>query len=312
MTESPPPVHLAGNCAVDVVVGNALTSDSKRDGPNLGSLQILPEAPELLLAGNAGWPAYLLAKMGHTVQLNARVGHDLFGEFLRDQLSRAGVDLVGPDAETTAVSILPPTAGGLQAGIVYPGEPIDWATSLPAVASAGVLGWFFAAGYTGIHPSDAAALKCLFVGLLERNVKIVFDPGPWFAELVGKKKMFELFTMVHCLTATESELGDWFSEADATTLAQRALECGVETIVMKRGPAGAMYASADVRTGNVSATPVPDANTVGAGDTFNAGLLHGLSSNMPLQEAVSFAVSIATELIRVGRGAFTRSRMNDK
>lgn len=308
-TESLPAVHLAGNCAVDVVVQNTGGNVRERDAQSTGNLQILGERPDTLLAGNAGWPAFLLATMGHTVQLNARIGHDLYGQFLRDLLARAGVDLVGPDADATAVSILPPAAGGVRAGMIYPGEPIDWASSLQAVASGGP-GWFFASGYTGIGPTDAVALKSLFTELLDRHVKIVFDPSPWFADRVGKEPMFKLFTMVHCLSATESEMRDWFSEADPMTLAQQALDRGVEIVVMKRGPAGAMYAAADGSSGSLSTTTVPDANTVGAGDTFNAGLLHGLSTNMPLQDAVAFAVRIATELVKVGRGEFTLSYPN--
>ena len=307
MTESLPPLHLAGNCAVDLVVRTTDCNVWEPDGQSTCNLQILAEGLNAHLAGNAAWPAYLLATMGHTVQLNARIGHDLFGKFLRDQLAGAGVDLVGPDAEATAVSILPPATGGVRAGMIYPGEPIDWATSLQEVASIPSFGWFFASGYTGISPSDAEPLKRLFTGLFERQVKIVFDPGPWFADRVGIEKMFELFTMVYCLSATELELGDWFNETDPMTFAQQALDCGVEIVATKRGPVGATYASADGRTGNVPTTPVPNANTVGAGDTFNAGLIHGLSTNMPLQDAVSFAVSIATKFIRVGRETFVLS-----
>ena len=32
--------------------------------------------------GGAGWPAYLLAQLGHAVRLNTRLGRDLFGAFL--------------------------------------------------------------------------------------------------------------------------------------------------------------------------------------------------------------------------------------
>ena len=132
MTECLPPVHLAGNCAVDLIVQNTGSNVPEKDAESTGNIQIIGEGPDTFLAGNAGCPACLLAKMGHTVQLNARVGHDMFGEFLRNQLARAGVDLVGLAAGATAVSILPPTTGGLRAGVIYPGEPIDWAASLQA------------------------------------------------------------------------------------------------------------------------------------------------------------------------------------
>ena len=73
MTDTLPPVHLAGNCAVDVIVQNTAGNVQNSRGKSTNSLQIINEAPETVLAGNAGWPAFLLAKMGHSVQLNTKV-----------------------------------------------------------------------------------------------------------------------------------------------------------------------------------------------------------------------------------------------
>jgi hypothetical protein len=100
-----------------------------------------------------------------------------------------GVELVGPDAAATPVSILPATEGGLSGGVIYPGEPIAWSASLPALESATNPRWFFVSGYGGVRPTDAAELLSLFVKLHERQVQIVFDPGPWFAGRVGRQEM---------------------------------------------------------------------------------------------------------------------------
>lgn len=308
MTESLPPVHLAGNCAVDVTIENTAGNVRRKDTSSTGRIQIIYEAPETLLAGNAGWPAYLLATMGHPVQLNSKVGHDPFGIFLRQKLAAVGVELVGPDAAATPVSILPATEGGLSGGVIYPGEPIAWSASLPALESATNPRWFFVSGYGGVRPTDAAELLSLFVKLHERQVQIVFDPGPWFAGRVGRQEMLDLFSKVHCLCGTDSELGHWFAEGDSEAIARSALESGAGMVVLKQGPAGATFVSTSGESDHVSTTPVTKATAIAAGDTFNAGLLHGLSTCMPLREAVSHAVSIATELVRVGRGSFALSR----
>ena len=118
-----PSVHLAGNCAVDIMV-------RAQNGWSDSTLQRLAEGPVPLFAGGAGWPAYLLGKIGHRVQLNTKIGRDLFGAFLRDRLAGAGVELVGPEPQSTAVSMLLSAAGGLKSGMVYPGEPIDWLASV--------------------------------------------------------------------------------------------------------------------------------------------------------------------------------------
>ena len=126
MTQGLPKLHLAGNCAVDVMVpqwGDKVPTD---DQQQLGNIQILSSAPENLLAGNAGWPAFLLGSMGHVVQLNAQVGNDPFGKFLRERLASAGVELVSPAANSSAVSILPAARGGVRAGMISSGESIDW------------------------------------------------------------------------------------------------------------------------------------------------------------------------------------------
>jgi len=44
---------------------------------------------------------------------------------------------------------------------------------------------------------------------------------------------------------------------------------------------------------HVVATDIAVVDTVGAGDTFNAGLIHGLATGMTLQEALQYAVALA-------------------
>lgn len=44
---------------------------------------------------------------------------------------------------------------------------------------------------------------------------------------------------------------------------------------------------------HVAATDIVVLDTVGAGDTFNAGLIHGLATGMTLQEALQYAVGLA-------------------
>ena len=298
------PIHLAGNCAVDVMVPAAIgEADAK--------LRILKAGPSVTLAGGAGWPAYLLAQLGHAVQLNTRLGRDLFGTVLRGRLAEVGVKVVGPDAGATAVSVISAVAGGLRSGFVYPGEPIDWRASAERLRSAEANRWFFASGYSGVGEADFRELRRLFTELRDRQARIVFDPSPWFAKQVERDAMLELFSSVYCLSATQSELGAWFPARDPTTLARQVLDCGPACAVVKQGLDGATVATAHGTIQRMPTTPVAGANTVGAGDTFNAGLLHGLSADLPARDAVALAVRMATEVVRVGRAAFRVSAFRD-
>ena len=301
------PIHLAGNCAVDVMVPAAIGEE----GGRAATLRILTEGPTVTLAGGAGWPAYLLARLGHPVQLNTRLGRDLFGGVLRDRLAEAGVEVVGPDAAATALSVIAAAEGGLRSGFVYPGEAIDWRSSAERLRSAPATRWFFASGYSGVDEADFQELSELFRDLQDREVRIVFDPSPWFAQRVGRDAMLELFASVYCLSATQSELGAWFPAADPKALARHVLDCGPACAVVKQGPDGATVATAYGTMQSVLTTPVEGANTVGAGDTFSAGLLHGLSADLPAPDAVAIAVRMATEVVRVGRAAFRVTAFRD-
>ena len=277
---------------------------ANEDRGRVPTLRILTEGPAVTLAGGAGWPAYLLAQLGHPVQLNTRLGRDLFGGVLRDRLAEAGVEVVGPDAAATAVSMISAAEGGLRSGFVYPGEPIDWRASAEGLRSVPGTRWFFVSGYSGVGEADFRTLNDLFRELRDREVRIVFDPSPWFARRVERAAMLELFSSVYCLSATQSELSVWFPAEDPEALARHVLSCGPACAVVKQGPDGATVATAHGTMQRVPTTPVAGANTVGAGDTFNAGLLHGLSTDLPVPDAVTFAVRIATEVVRVGRAAF--------
>ena len=81
---------------------------------------------------------------------------------------------------------------------------------------------------------------------------------------------------------------------------------------MKQGPDGATVATAHGTIQRVPTTPIAGANTVGAGDTFSAGLLYGLSTDLPAPDAVALAVRMATEVVRGGRAAFRVTAFRDR
>lgn len=74
------------------------------------------------------------------------------------------------------------------------------------------------------------------------------------------------------------EDADWlFGKADASSHGQRVLDAGVQLAVITEGADGAT-AFTRQHTVSVEAQKVSVVDTVGAGDTFNAGLLDGLNT----------------------------------
>lgn len=70
------------------------------------------------------------------------------------------------------------------------------------------------------------------------------------------------------------------------------LAAGPDRVVVRRGAAGAVAATAGTRH-EVAAVPVPVVDTVGAGDAFTAGYLHEVLGGRPLNEALRTGAWVA-------------------
>ncbi|WP_104202240.1 1-phosphofructokinase [Billgrantia saliphila] len=105
----------------------------------------------------------------------------------------------------------------------------------------------------------------------------------------------------------EHELAAWAGVALDTAEARldaalRLYAAGVEEAVLSAGPDGVLWVS---RRGAWQAMPprLAVASTVGAGDTLLAGLLHGVLSSHPPEQALRLATALSAESVRhVGVG----------
>jgi fructokinase len=88
-------------------------------------------------------------------------------------------------------------------------------------------------------------------------------------------RMRRMLGMSDIVKVSDEDLA-WFGEGDFNTVAPRWLSEGPKLVVMTRGGEGAVALAACGRV-EVPAIRVTVADTVGAGDTFNAGLLDSLN-----------------------------------
>jgi len=97
---------------------------------------------------------------------------------------------------------------------------------------------------------------------------------------------FEILTFVDVLMPNEREVCEMMRESDADR-AMRRLGKLMPLLVVKRGARGAVALRGDERLDS----PSPDVETVdaiGAGDSFNAGFLHGFARRWPLDRCLQF------------------------
>jgi fructokinase len=99
-----------------------------------------------------------------------------------------------------------------------------------------------------------------------------------------RARMLRMIAMADILKLSDEDLG-WFGEGgDLDEIVARWLDLGPRLVVMTRGAAGAV---AYTKSHKVSVTPKPVkvVDTVGAGDTFNAGMLASLHDQKVLSKS---------------------------
>ncbi len=150
---------------------------------------------------------------------------------------------------------------------------------------------------------DFGELEELFAAAHGEGTRIVFDPSPWFAGRVPRERMVALLTHLYGLVATEEELAQWLPDECGEALAGAVLAAGPDCVVIERGAQGALYAAASNESGTVPTEAVSQSSSIGAGDTLNGRLLYGPSTGEKLPTPVTAALSLATKVVRHGRGA---------
>ncbi len=291
-------VYVAGNTTLDVLVRDVTAWQGRAADAWAGNVQLLPQPIDPSLGGGGAAAAYLLGRLGQPVVLNTNLGTDGWGRLLHAWLSEAQVDIGDPPAAATAVNVILLTPEGKRQALYYTGEKVRWQRSLVEPAPA----WFLASGYGKVEAEDAESLQQVFTEWRQRGTRILFDPSPWFNGRIAREAMQALWAAVNVLVATEEELAFWQPAATLEELATRVLACGPDSVVIKRGGDGAFYGSQGGEHGRVSVPRVDNANTVGAGDTFNGRLLYGLCREETLSTAVAAATHLATAVVKRGRG----------
>ena len=262
-------------------------------------------------AGGAVFNAAIaLGRLGAPVSFFSGLSTDLFGRQLADALAASGVDLAPvrfSDRPTTLAFVH--LAEG-QASYTFYDE--NSAGRMLAEADLPVL----AEAIEALHLSGISlvAEPCgsTYEALARREHgrrTIMLDPNIRAAFIADRQahlaRMRRMIAIADIVKLSDEDLV-WFGEAGSDDeIAARWLRMGLKAVVITKGGDGAVGYTARSRV-EVPARPVEVADTVGAGDTFNAGLLCFLHeagllaktavaglSDVQLRSALDFAMDAA-------------------
>jgi fructokinase len=251
------------------------------------------------LGGGPYNTAVALGRLGSPTAFCSRASRDAFGEALLDGLRRAGVDVSrvqrGPEPTTLAVATI--GDGGSAAYSFYVDGTADRLFTTPAALPAGTRAVSFGTCSLVLEPGASAyaelmrtaAAQGLFTAL-DPNIRPVLIP-----DADAYRARFRDWLPSVTLLKLSEEDAHWLGGTPKEWLA-----AGPSAVVITHGGDGL---SAFTRDGAVYAVPgeqVDVVDTIGAGDTVNAALLHGLAARDALSAEALAALGTDgwTDLLR--------------
>jgi sugar/nucleoside kinase (ribokinase family) len=275
-----------GDCNPDVLVtGDDVT-------PSFGQQEKLVGGISLVIGGSAAITAVAAARLGLRVALVAAVGADPAGRFMLDQLSAEGVDVSyvavrenAPTGMTVALSRGGDRASLTALGAVASLTAADVPRELLAEARhVHASSWFLLADSLG--PGLAGLFATARAEGATTSLDTNWDPNErWTSEHLSTA-----IAQVGLLLPNEAEALRLSSALSLDEAAAKLTAAGPR-LVVKRGERGALCIDGSGADGpsryQVSLPPVVPADTTGAGDCFNAGLIAGLLDGMDLPRAAA-------------------------
>ncbi|MER8014798.1 carbohydrate kinase [Streptomyces griseoluteus] len=229
------------------------------------------------LGGGPFNTAVALGRLGSPTAFLSRASHDAFGEALLDGLRRAGVDVSavqrGPEPTTLAVATI--DSGGSAAYSFYVEGTADRLFTTPAALPEGTRAVSFGTCSLALEPG-ASAYEELMRSAAGQGLFTALDPNIR-AGLIPDADAYRARFRGWLPSVTLLKL----SEEDARWLGgtpREWLAAGPSAVVVTRGGDGLTVHTADGAEYRVPGEKVAVVDTIGAGDTVNAALLHGLST----------------------------------
>lgn len=232
-----------------------------------------------LAAHPGGSPANValgLARLGVPVTLKTRLGRDAFGEMVRGHLQASGVQVDGGPDDGALTSLAIAT---LAAGVASYDFRIDWDVGALVPLPVETRCMHTGSLATVLPPGNANVMDLMEREHERGRVIVSYDPNMRPA-LMGdaasaRPEVERLVALSDVVKVSDEDLRWLYPDRSDEDVAQGWLALGPALVVVTRGGAGIYAVSAGLELRR-PAIQIDLVDTVGAGDSFTAGLLDGL------------------------------------
>lgn len=219
-----------------------------------------------------------LGRLGRGVDLLSWIGKDAHGRMVSEHLAASGVTIVPGSDSASRTSVAAATLGP-DGAAEYTFDlswqvPHRWASppAPPLVVHTGSIAAVLEPGGADVANVLAAHRESATL-TYDPNVRPSLMPPPGTTRPIVE----DLVAIADVVKVSDEDLG-WLVDAPPLETARRWAGDGPALVVMTMGRRGAVALTSDGREIEVPATAVVVADTVGAGDSFMAGLIDGLWS----------------------------------
>ncbi len=236
----------------------------------------------VMVSGETGNSAQVLANWGHKVRVDGPWLGNNSADFIRNYLTERKVDCTRLHSE--------PNYQGIEEVV------------LSAVLSRTVLGGYKRLLFTTRQWNHPREEDIVWADLV--SIDPQFGSEAFMAAQLAKKhtklilgidcKLDDpILPLFHVLVIGEPYLQNWYGNADRSTLFRQYAEKFPGLVIFTRGEKPFWYSRAGEPTKTMDAFRVEALDTTGAGDTFRAGLAHGMLQGWPDDILLRFSAAAA-------------------
>ena len=287
-------VAIIGNVNVDMIMG------PQAPWPEPGTEVVLPDY-ELRVGGQAGNTALALSALSIPFRLYGNAGNDVLGRWLKESFGQAAEHWRLSEQPTT-VSVGMTHPNGERTFFTSAGHLEDFRTEdvirhLPVTVSPGSVALLVG---TFLSPRLVSSFPELLAALTTAGFAIALDTG-WpplgWSEAV-RARFAGWLAATEILLVNEAEALGFSAAADlkGAVAALRSKLPADATLVVKRGADGASAWRGD-EIASAAPARVEVADSIGAGDIFNAGFLAAMLAEASLAECLEAGVRYASKVI---------------
>jgi sugar/nucleoside kinase (ribokinase family) len=279
-----------GDLCVDLIVSGGDVV------PRFGQVEQIVDRYELEMGGSCSIFACQAAKLGLRVGILGRVGDDDFGRLIVRRLDESGVD-------TSHVAVDPGLRTGLGIALCKDGDRaiLTYMGSINVLRIDDVSEAFLASArhlhygsfflHTGLRPHAPAIFRRARALELTTSLDTNWDPTErWNATLA------EALTLVDLFMPNDQEALQVAGCGSIEQAVARLHAKGIPLVIIKQGAAGAQAYDGQQRYACSVEPASPGGDSVGAGDSFDAGFLAGWLRGLGVERCLEIACHCGREV----------------